>query len=264
MKLNHTLAEITGNWEWLGEWIYFISIFGEPHATEPWGWQLDGHHLNISYFVLGDQVVLSPGFWGAEPTHADRGVHQGLRMFEEEERSGLELINALDPGQRGKAVLFESMVSTDHPPGRYDANNGRQQSVAFQDNVVIPYEGIRADALSRGQRSLLTDLIGHYTNHLRPGHAEAWMRQVISHLDDTHFAWIGRHGEHDPFYYKIHSPVLLVEFDMHKGVFIANDEPEKFHVHVTLRSPNGNDYGCDLLRQHLERDHHLGRPHSHP
>ena len=49
--------------------------------------------------------------------------------------------------------------------------------------------------------------------------------------------------------------VLLIEFDMHKGVFLDNDEPEKFHIHIVVRTPNGNDYGKDLLRQHLERFH---------
>ena len=49
--------------------------------------------------------------------------------------------------------------------------------------------------------------------------------------------------------------MLLVEFDMHKGVFLDNDEPEKFHIHIMVRTPNGNDYGKDLLRQHLERFH---------
>jgi hypothetical protein len=31
--------------------------------------------------------------------------------------------------------------------------------------------------------------------------------------------------------------------------------PEKFHIHIVVRTPNGNDYGKDLLRQHLERFH---------
>ena len=53
--------------------------------------------------------------------------------------------------------------------------------------------------------------------------------------------------------YKVYSPVLLIEFDMHKGVFLDNEEPEKFHVHITVRTPNGNDYRRDLLRQHLDR-----------
>jgi len=38
-------------------------------------------------------------------------------------------------------------------------------------------------------------------------------------------------------------------------VFLANDEPEPFHVHTIIRTPNGNDYGRDLLRQHYAQDH---------
>jgi hypothetical protein len=36
---------------------------GRPSASEPWGWQLDGHHAIISYFVLGDQVVMTAFLW---------------------------------------------------------------------------------------------------------------------------------------------------------------------------------------------------------
>ena len=28
------------------------------------------------------------------------------------------------------------------------------------------------------------------------------------------------------------------------------------HIHVVVRTPNGNDYGKDLLRQHYERHPH--------
>ncbi len=50
---------------------------GTPSATEPWGWQLDGHHLIINYFVLGDQVVMTPSFFGSEPVIADGRQVQG-------------------------------------------------------------------------------------------------------------------------------------------------------------------------------------------
>jgi hypothetical protein len=261
MKLNQVLGEITGNLEWLGEWIYFFSIFGTPSATEPWGWQLDGHHLNLNYFVMGDQVVMTPGFWGAEPNVADRGEYSGLSEFGPEERHGLELIRALNPLQQARAIIHRSMLSTDQLPGRYTFNDGRQQSVAFKDNALIAYEGIRADSLDRAQQDLLLQLIRTYTSHLREGHDEVWMQQVRLHLNDTWFAWIGGTGDKDTFYYKVYSPVLLIEFDMHKGVFLDNEEPEKFHVHIIVRTPNGNDYGGDLLRQHLMRDHQGGDHH---
>ena len=259
MKLNHVLGEITGNWAYFGEWVYFLCVFGEPAPDEPWGWQLDGHHLNLNYFVLGDQVVMTPGFWGAEPAIADRGVYEGLREFDAEQRDGLALIRALSAAQRRSAILYDSMLTQDQPPERYTPNDGRQQSVAFKDNVMIPFEGLRADSMSKGQQQLLLDLMGTYTGHLRPGHDREWMGEIKRHLNDTWFAWIGRYGDSDTFYYKIHSPVLLVEFDMHKGVFLNNDEPEKLHIHSIVRTPNGNDYGKDLLRQHLAQHHHPPR-----
>lgn len=54
MRLNHTLAEINNNFEDYGEWLYWITVMGTPSKDDPWGWQIDGHHLIINYFVLGD------------------------------------------------------------------------------------------------------------------------------------------------------------------------------------------------------------------
>jgi len=67
MKLNGTLAELANNFREYGEWLYWITVTGTPSENEPWGWQLDGHHVVINYFVMGDQVVMSPVFMGSEP-----------------------------------------------------------------------------------------------------------------------------------------------------------------------------------------------------
>jgi hypothetical protein len=32
--------------------------------------------------------------------------------------------------------------------------------------------------------------------------------------------------------------------------------PQREHVHVVIRTPNGNDYGKDLLRQHYQQHPH--------
>ena len=60
MRLNHTIGEITGSWDEYGEWVYWMSLFGTPRPDQPWGWQIDGHHLNLNCLVLGDQVVMTP------------------------------------------------------------------------------------------------------------------------------------------------------------------------------------------------------------
>ena len=70
-------------------------------------------------------------------------------------------------------------------------------------------------------------------------------------------------GEDNAFYYRIQSPVVMIEFDHHKGVVLNNPTPEKFHVHTIVRTPNGNDYGMDLLRLHYETAPHHKIAHHH-
>jgi fructose-1,6-bisphosphatase/inositol monophosphatase family enzyme len=42
-----------------------------------------------------------------------------------------------------------------------------------------------------------------------------------------------------------------------------NEVPSRHHVHTVVRTPNGGDYGADLLRQHHEQfDHRDGHHHA--
>ena len=200
-------------------------------------------------------MVLTPTFMGAEPSVVDEGPHTGLRAFDEERARGLALVQSLSGPQQDRAVLYRSILSTDLPPERRHPTEGRMRGGAFQDNLVMPYEGLRTDELSVDQRLRLVELIETFVGVLREGHDRVRMAEVERYLDQTHFAWIGAIDGATPFYYKIHSPVILVEFDHHKGIFLDNHEPELFHAHSVVRTPNGGDYGKDLLRQHLERFH---------
>jgi uncharacterized protein DUF3500 len=261
MRLNHTVGEITGSWTEYGEWVYFMSLFGEPSEDEPWGWQVDGHHLIVNCFVLRDQVVVTPVFMGSEPVVAETGIYRGTSVLQTEQNDGLEMINALSRQQRGKAILYDSIMPTVLPPERGIGSDGRVQTAAFRDNMQIPYEGIRADELSLGQREQLMRLAQLYTSNLRSGHAELWLDSVRQHLDEIWFMWMGGTGEKDVFYYRIHSPVILIEFDHQPGIAFASDEPIREHIHTVIRSPNGNDYGRDYLRQHHERFAHVDGRH---
>ena len=97
MRLNEHLSELTGKTGEYGEWFYYISVFGTPSLSEPWGWQLDGHHVNINCFHLGGQTVLTPMLLGAEPKRADSGRYAGTAILREEEDQGWGLMNALPP-----------------------------------------------------------------------------------------------------------------------------------------------------------------------
>jgi hypothetical protein len=130
---------------------------------------------------------------------------------------------------------------------------------AFRDNFDLDYQGLRMDALTPGQKELATALIETYVRRLRPGHDEAWRDAVNHRLDETYFAWIGGIGDDDVFYYRVHSPVILIEFDHLRGIALENDEPTREHIHTVVRTPNGNDYGMDLLRQHYARFEHRAK-----
>ena len=243
MKLNEAIREITGSDEELGEWLYWLSIMGEPSAAEPWGWQFDGHHLNVNCFVLGGQMVMTPMFMGSEPVAVDIGKHAGTRVFAAEEGIALGLARTLDAEQRSKAIIADEV-----PPGVFTG--------AFRDNFEMRYEGIKFGDLSSRQQAIMFDLIGTYVNRMRSDHAELKMDEIRQHLGETHFAWMGGAEEDSVFYYRVHSPVILIEFDHQNGIFLDNDYPTRNHIHTVVRTPNGNDYGKDLLRQHRERHSH--------
>jgi uncharacterized protein DUF3500 len=252
MRLNETLGELTdNNFDEYGEWQYYVTVMGTPSSTEPWGWQLDGHHAIINYFVLGDQVVMTPFFAGSEPVVARSGKYEGTSVLQDEQNKGLALINALNEGQRAKAIL------------KFSKTGDENLTEAWKDNVVLDYAGVRAPELSDAQRRQFLDLIALYVDNMDEGHARVKMNEVRDHLDRTFFAWIGKTDAGSVFYYRIHSPVVLIEFDHQRPVGLRHlvkdpNLPTLDHIHTVVRTPNGNDYGKDLLRLH-----YLQHPHAH-
>ena len=252
MRLNETLGELAGgNFDEYGEWRYHITVMGQPSATEPWGWQFDGHHAVINYFVLGDQVVMTPFFAGSEPVVAHSGKYKGTSVLQDEQNRGLALINALTDGQRRKAILRTSKTGNDN------------LTEAWRDNVVLDYAGVPATDLGAAQRQQLLDLIALYVDNMDEGHARVKMDEVRAVLDRTWLAWIGDTRPGSVFYYRIQSPVILIEFDHQRPVALRHlmnpDVPNAAHVHTVVRTPNGNDYGKDLLRQHYQQHPHPAR-----
>jgi hypothetical protein len=115
--------------------------------------------------------------------------------------------------------------------------------------------------MSQEQRALLMDLIGVYVGRIRPGHAEIRLEEVKRHIAATRFAWIGACDAVSPFYYRVHNPAILIEFDHQPGIALDNDAHTRNHTHTLVRTPNGNDYGKDILRQHYAQFDHA-RPDS--
>ena len=248
MRMETYLALLASDNPLLGGEKYWFTFMGTPSATEPWGWQIDGHHLIINYFVLGDQVVMTPTFMGSEPTYIASGADKGLRTYQAEEKKGADFFASLNPAQQQKATLWRKKD--------YDFNRAE----AFRDNEIIATTGISANDLTATQQRALLDLIAEYVGNIAEGHASVKMTEVKAHLPETNFTWVQGDNPDGPFYYRIHSPVILIEFDHQIPVSVWDQStvrpgPVKAHIHTVVRTPNGNDYGKSLLQQHLDQQH---------
>jgi hypothetical protein len=194
-------------------------------------------------------MVLSPVFLGAEPNEIDAGPHAGTESFVERIDLGIALMAALTDDQRQLATVYEQMVDPAMPPGRVHPGDERHLAGAFQDNRVIPLEGVCVAELSADAQLLAMAIAEQFVLPLPVGPRTARLREIREHLPQTWFSWIGGHQTGDVFYYRLQSPVIIAELDHHCGVFLDYDDPQPFHVHTVLRTPHGNDYGRAYVRQ---------------
>ncbi|NBC66127.1 MAG: DUF3500 domain-containing protein [Bacteroidetes bacterium] len=125
MRIDETVAELTENRQFFSEYLYYITVMGEPSTDEPWGWQLDGHHLVINYFVMGDQVVMTPAFFGSEPVFIDEGEYAGTEVLQEEQDKGLEFMQSLDGNHQEMAMIGNEKTEEN------------LETAPFQDNLVM-------------------------------------------------------------------------------------------------------------------------------
>ena len=249
MLINGFLGQVVGLESILNEFSYNIALYGTPHPREPWGWQLYGHHAALNCLVVEGRMALSPVFLGAEPNEIDEGPHAGAAAFTTRIDLATNLMAALTPEQRSAAIVYEQMVDPAMPPGRVHPGDERHLAGAFQDNRVIPNEGINVSELSEPARELLLGFVEQFVSLLPAGPRRARMREVVAHLDETWLSWIGGHEPGEVFYVRVQSPVIIAELDHHCGVFLDYDFPQPFHIHTVMRTPHGNDYGRAWLRQ---------------
>ncbi|MFJ6535001.1 DUF3500 domain-containing protein [Paenarthrobacter sp. NPDC091711] len=249
MRINGFLGELVELPLLMNEFSYNVALYGTPSETEPWGWQLFGHHVALNCLVVGSQLVISPVFLGAEPDVIDDGPHRGVKVFKERIQWARELMAALPVDLRTDAVVFELMQDPTMPEGRLHPGDERHLAGCFQDNRVIPYEGIPVTSMPAPALALLDRIVEDSIAYLPAGPRAARLREIRGQYPETFFSWIGGWEGDEAFYFRIQSPVVILELDHHTGVFLDNHHPAPFHMHTVVRTPNGNDYGRALVRQ---------------
>lgn len=263
MRINHFLGELVESPRIMNEYSYNFVLFGEPSTERPWGFSLYGHHLCLNIFLYKRQIVISPWFTGAEPNVIDHGPYrgewvlsnprpvltrgpQGTRILYNEEAHGLQLMQSLSPAQQHKAQTYKLMNDPEMPRGRWNHDDQRHLCGAYRDNRIVPYEGILVSEMTQSQQLAVINICREYLLYLPKTALDIRLREIRDWFHETYWSWIGGFGDDDPFYYRIQSPVIIIEFDHHSGVFLTNKEPAKFHIHTLLRTPNRGDYGMAL------------------
>lgn len=247
MDANHFLGELYDLNNIMNRWSFHFMMFGEPSSTQPWGWNIYGHHVAFCCLIVGRQLTIAPTFMGVEPNVIARGDGSDCVLFTEEEQGGLTLMQSLSADQQRRATVYRLMEDPAMPPERFNFADQRHLGGAFQDNRIIPLEGVCAAEFTPGQRSQLMSTIAVFLDFLPDGPRAARLALIQQYLDDTWWSWIGGCGDDDVFYYRIQSPVVMLEFDHHSGMWLTNEQPAKFHIHTLTRIPNGNDYGKALI-----------------
>jgi hypothetical protein len=228
----------------IGSAWYWLTVFGDPGNGQPWGWQVEGHHLGLNFTVVDGELSAVPAFYGADPAEVKDGVRAGERLLSEERDRAFALLASLDSEQRGRAIL-----KTKVPRGIF--------TVPGKGDILDQFAGLPANAMTVAQRQLLWLLMDAYIQNVDTQVADNLVAKILRDgTDQLYFAWMGPTTPGSPVYYRIHGPSILIEFDHAANIRSKQLEPDPNHVHSIMRVP-GHDFGADLLRQHYaESPHH--------
>jgi Protein of unknown function (DUF3500) len=207
-----------------GEDEYYLAFVGTPSATTPWMLQFGGHHLAINLTLGGSQAAMTPSLPAAQPaSYTVEG--RTVRPLGNEHDKAFALVNALDAGQRGQAILNYRVADLVLGPGK--------------DGRTIQPEGIRASALSPAQQTMLWDLVREWAGMMSDAFAEPRMAEIRNHLGETYFAWSGPTTNGSAAYFRVQAPTLVIEYAPQNSVD---------HIHTIYRDPT-NDYGAKFARR---------------
>ena len=218
---------------------YFVIFFGPPHATAPWGWRFEGHHLSLNFTLRGSSIATTPSFMGANPAEVRKGAKQGQRTLADEEDEGRKLLGLLDASQRATAII--------------DARTYGDIVTAAQPRVSpLENKGVEARSMTEPQKAQLKKLIDVYAASFEPELRQARLARSAEGFESIRFAWAGATERGRPHYYRVQGPKFLIEYD-------ASQDGGN-HIHTVWRDFSG-DFGRDLLRDHYSMARGTGHRH---
>jgi len=121
--------------------------------------------------------------------------------------------------------------------------------VTFNDVKPRPLDpqGLAAADMNAAEQKQLRRLVELYIGRLVPASAkDVWTRLDRAGFGKLRFSWAGSIEPGQKHYYRVHGPMLLIEYD--------NTQNDANHIHTVYRDLD-RDFGGDVLRQHLAAAH---------
>jgi hypothetical protein len=213
---------------------YYFSVFGEPSETGTWAYRVEGHHLALNFTIVKGHVASTPSFFGANPAEVRGTSRNGLRTLAREEDLGRAMVKSLTDAQRTIAIVdkeaYKDIITM---ASRKAAIEGKPSGLPFA-------------KLTPKQREILESLVAEYANDFPAPIAEARMKQFRDSENGLYFAWAGGIEKGDPHYYRVQTPIFLIEYD--------DTQNNANHIHSVWRDYEG-DFGTDLLGEHYQTSH---------
>lgn len=206
---------------------FWISIFGTPSETEPWGVQWDGHHVAVNLTIVGEKVTMSPSFIGTQP-HCFMLGDEEIAPMKGETADAYVFIDSLSEKQRKEAIR--------------GAKRGAMVAGPGKDGVKPKLSGMSCNTLSAEQRGKLMRLIAHWVSDLPEAVAEVRLREIEGQLDQTVFAWNGPYDLGSDMSYHLSGPGVVIEYS---GQDLGGDPLD--HLHSIYRDPS-NEYGVKWMK----------------
>ncbi|MEM8787314.1 MAG: DUF3500 domain-containing protein [Pseudomonadota bacterium] len=181
---------------------FSMAVFGVPSVDGPWTWRFEGHHLTLSYTLVGEELVsVTPSSFSSDPNEVRSGPHDGLVALAEEETLGRQLFGDLTGGARRAALLQETS------PGNVLALPGQEGQ--FRGDRL----GLALGDMSSGQADLARRMLTVYAvDHLPEPLAEEQRARVFGgDAAAIRFGWAGDPGR-GSVYYRLSGESFVIEF----------------------------------------------------
>ena len=255
---------------------YYLRVFGDPTASNTWGWRFGGHHVSLNYLIHDGKVqATTPRFLGLDPATTRLPGGADLAPLSGFNEAARRLIGSLDLKSLRTATILDrapsDIVLGNRPSVQEGATMMRLERVfrrrphdtelidRLRDggaalnaktgltaddhqriSVTAEPKGVSGAALDEAQRRHLSALMAAYQEPLPQLLRPTWR------LDDLHFAWAGPADVCAPHYYRIQGDGFLIEWD--------NTSRDANHAHGVVRHA-ANDFGADVLGNHLSAWH---------